>query len=74
MEERKKEFEQHEAKKAENNKQILDIKEKIAQAETSGASDLSDLKEVLKKLEKVAAEIKKKDEELKKKEKVSVSI
>lgn len=70
MEKRKTELEEHEAKKIEHNKKMLDIKQKIEQSEKGGAGDLTDLKEALNKLEKEGEEIKKRDEELKKKEKV----
>lgn len=71
MEERKREQEQHEAKKIEHAKKLKETKEKVAQAEKGGAGDLEVLKKSLQELEKEAEEIKKRDEEMRKKEKVT---
>lgn len=70
MEERKKEKQEHETRKAENIRKLNETKKKISEA-TPDSPDLDSLKKALAELEKEQQQIQKKDEELKKKEKTT---
>lgn len=69
MEEKKKETDEHVKLKSLNNTKLSETKQKLAEAEKSGATDMDELQKALKQLEKEAEQITNKEEEMKKKEK-----
>lgn len=73
MEERKKEQEEHNRKKAETLQKLKDTKEKLAklESEQKDSADLTTLKKVLQDLEKEEKKIQQKEEEMKKKERLT---
>lgn len=73
MEERKKEQEEHNRKKAETLQKLKDAKEKLAklESEQKDSADLTTLKKVLHDLEEEEKKIKQKEEEMKKKERLT---
>ena len=73
MEERRREQQEHERKKAETIKKLKDTKEKLAklESEQKDSADLTALKKVLQDLEEEQKKILAKEEEIKKKEKLT---
>lgn len=73
MEERKKEQEEHNRKKAETLQKLKDTKEKLAklESEQKDSADLTALKKVIQDLEEEQDKIKKEEEEMKKKERLT---
>ncbi|GAB1861863.1 Hsp90 chaperone protein kinase-targeting subunit [Camponotus japonicus] len=73
MEERKKEQEEHNRKKAETLQKLKDTKEKLAklESEQKDSADLTTLKKVLQDLEEEEKKIQQKEEEMKKKERLT---